>query len=63
MPSTPALAHLDDWYQVLQLEKFRDGRRGSATGDVYGQQMVPMASALPDSNAIRDVVAYINSLH
>ena len=60
--NAPALAGTDDWYQFAQLKKFKDGTRGTVDGDVYGQQMVPMVNALEDDQAMRDVVAYINSL-
>lgn len=60
--NAPALATLDDWYQVAQLKKFREGQRGADSKDIYGQQMAPMAGVLADDKAINDVVAYINSL-
>ena len=53
---------LDDWYQLRQLQLFRDGSRGAHADDVYGQQMRPMASVLADDKAMRDVVTYISSL-
>lgn len=58
----PALAGLDDWYLVRQLENFRDGVRGGHPDDTLGAQMRAAAQVLPDDEAIRDVVAYINSL-
>ena len=60
--NAPALTTLDDWYQLVQLENFRNGNRGANPADIYGMQMVPMANALPDDAAVRDVVAYISSL-
>ena len=45
---------------VTQLKKFRTGMRGEHPEDVLGLQMV--AFALPDEQALLDVVAYINSL-
>lgn len=60
--NAPALATLDDWYQVRQLQLFKDGSRGAHADDVYGQQMRPMAAVLADDKAMRDVVAYISSL-
>ncbi len=60
--NAPALAGVDDWYQVVQLEKFRNGQRGAHRDDTYGQQMAPMSKVLADESAMRDVVAYINSL-
>jgi cytochrome c oxidase subunit 2 len=60
--NAPALATIDDWYQLRQLRLFKDGSRGAHADDVYGQQMRPMAAVLADDNAMRDVVAYISSL-
>lgn len=60
--NAPALVVLDDWYQLDQLQKFKDGRRGAHSNDIYGQQMAPMAKLLADEQAMRDVVAYITSL-
>ncbi len=60
--NAPALATTDDWYQLRQLQLFKDGLRGAHADDLYGQQMRPMASVLVDNAAIRDVVSYINSL-
>lgn len=58
----PALAHQSDWYLVTQLNHYREGVRGSHPDDRLGQQMRAMAATLPDEQAVRDVVAYINAL-
>ncbi len=58
----PALAGQTDWYLVTQLEHFRAGERGFAPQDEQGSQMRAAAAVLPDSQAINDVVAYINAL-
>jgi cytochrome c oxidase subunit 2 len=58
----PALAGQSDWYLVKQLEHFRDGVRGFSPTDTGGSQMRAAATVLTDSAAIRDVVAYINTL-
>jgi cytochrome c553 len=60
--ATPPLAQLDDRYLATQLENFSSGVRGTAAGDTAGAQMRAAAQALPDSAAIRDVVAYIKTL-
>jgi len=60
--NAPALTSIDDWYQLRQLQAFKDGIRGAHAEDTYGQQMRPMASTLSDEQAMRDVVAYIRSL-
>ena len=58
----PALVGQSDWYMVRQLEHFRAGVRGAADGDTWGAQMAGMSGALADDQAIRDVVAYIDTL-
>jgi cytochrome c oxidase subunit 2 len=61
----PALNHIDDWYLVAQLEKFKSGVRGTRPGDVYGVLMgpnSPMALTLTSDQSVRDVVAYIMTL-
>lgn len=60
--NSPRLAGMSDWYMVIQLQKFRTGLRGDHADDIYGAQMVPSAMALPDEQALLDVVNYINSL-
>jgi cytochrome c oxidase subunit 2 len=62
----PALNHIDDWYLVLQLEKFKTGVRGTRPGDPYGVLMgpnSPMAVTLKTDESVRDVVAYIMTLN
>jgi cytochrome c oxidase subunit 2 len=58
----PALTVLSPWYQITQLKKFKNGRRGYDIRDTFGRQMAPMVAVLPDDQAMYDVVAYINSL-
>lgn len=58
----PALAGQSDWYLVAQLARFRAGERGFSPDDAAGTQMRTAAGVLPDEVAMRDVVAYINSL-
>lgn len=58
----PALAGMTDWYQLAQLEKFRNGVRGSDPDDTHGQQMAAMAAVLADEQAMKNVIAYIGSL-
>ena len=60
--NAPRLAGIDDWYLQRQLEDFKQGFRGKHTQDLDGKQMRMMAQTLHDDQAIRDVVAYINSL-
>jgi len=60
--SAPALAGLDDWYQLSQLQAFRHGQRGTHKEDTQGAQMRAAAVALPSETALREVVAYIASI-
>jgi cytochrome c553 len=57
----PRLAGVDDWYLATQLRKFKSGVRGVDTRDPEGRLMRPMARSLPDENAIRNVVTYIDT--
>jgi cytochrome c553 len=58
----PALAGQTDWYLVTELQDFQAGLRGFSPQDDSGTQMRAAASALSDEPAIKDVVAYINTL-
>ena len=60
--NAPGLAGQSESYLVRQLWDFRDGRRGKEPGDAAGAQMIPMASVLPDGDAIKSIAAYISSL-
>jgi cytochrome c oxidase subunit 2 len=59
---SPALAGQTDWYLVTQLERFRTGERGFMPEDEQGTQMRAASATLPDTAAVQDVVAYINTL-
>ncbi|MCP4006146.1 MAG: c-type cytochrome [bacterium] len=58
----PQIAGQADWYLTRQLENFRAGLRGNASGDVFGAQMRGMAMTLPNDQAVRDVVAFVQTL-
>ena len=58
----PRLAGQDDWYLVRQIDAFKKGLRGTHPQDTYGMQMKPMAATLATDQAVKDVVAYINTL-
>jgi cytochrome c oxidase subunit 2 len=58
----PRLTRQADWYLAAQLEKFRQGLRGTHPNDAAGTQMRAMAMTLADAQAVLDVVAYIRSL-
>jgi cytochrome c oxidase subunit 2 len=58
----PRIAGTDDWYLATELRKFRSGVRGTSPKDMEGRLMRPMARALPNEDAIRNVVAYVETL-
>ncbi len=60
--NSPSLIHQYDWYQLDQLKKFKAGIRGANPKDITGAQMRPMAMTLIDEQAMKDVVAYIQTL-
>lgn len=55
----PKLAGLDDWYIDAQLDKFREGIRGTHQDDKLGAQMVFMMDKLRDDDNLRDIIAYL----
>ena len=63
MLNAPSLLGQHDWYHVAQLNKFKDGIRGANPQDITGSQMRPMAMTLVNEQAVKDVVAYIQSLN
>jgi cytochrome c oxidase subunit 2 len=58
----PPLTVQQDWYLDRQLHKFKAGIRGANPKDQWGLTMRPMAQTLPDDQAIKDVVAHIQTL-
>ena len=60
--NSPRLAGTDDWYLLRQLEAFRNGVRGTHADDRTGRQMRAMAAVLPNDQALKDVVAFIQSI-
>ena len=60
--NAPKIAGQEAWYLRRQLDAYRNGLRGTATGDVYGMQMRPMAMAVSDPTAIDNLIAYIGTL-
>jgi cytochrome c553 len=58
----PPLVTTHDWYLLTQLQHFKQGVRGAdPMRDAAGAMMAPMATAL-DEQAMRDVIAYIQTL-
>ena len=60
--NAPRLAGMSDWYLERQLHSFRNDVRGSHPQDYYGFQMGLMGQSLYDEQAMKDLVAYINTL-
>jgi cytochrome c oxidase subunit 2 len=60
--NAPKLSGQAGWYLTRQLQEFKRGIRGASERDTYGKQMVAFAATLADDAAIKNVVAYINSL-
>lgn len=60
--NAPAIAGADDWYLLLQLQKFKGKVRGDPQIDAVGGTMQAMAAAIPDEQAMKDLVAYIKTL-
>jgi cytochrome c oxidase subunit 2 len=60
--NAPRLSGVDDWYLERQLNNYKQGIRGSHPADLYGKQMNLMSGVLRSEQAIKDVVAYINTL-
>jgi cytochrome c oxidase subunit 2 len=60
--NSPKLTGLDGHYLLRQLVHFKKSIRGNSDEDIYGKQMIAMAATLPDENAMRDVISYIQSL-
>lgn len=58
----PPLVGMSDWYLYSSIEKYKAGIRGSGKGDALGAAMIGMVATLPDEQAIRDVIAHIQSL-
>jgi cytochrome c553 len=59
--NAPSLAN-SDWYLIKQLKNFKGGVRGWKAGDTTGAQMAGMTASLVDEQAMKDVVAYIQTL-
>ena len=60
--NAPQLAGQATWYIKRQLAAYRDGLRGTASGDTYGMQMRPMAMAVGNPAAEENLLAFIATL-
>jgi len=60
--NAPPLRNMSDWYLVSALEKYKAGIRGSNPANTNAILMRGMSNILPNEQAIKDVVAYIETL-
>jgi cytochrome c553 len=61
--AAPRIAGVDGWYLATELRKFNSGVRGANPKDRQGRSMRAVSrGALPNEDAIRNVVAYIGTL-
>lgn len=61
--ASPPLVGQQAWYITAQIEKFKNGQRGTVKGDVNGAKMVLSSNFIEDKEMLRDIVAYIVSLN
>ncbi len=59
--NSPPLRGMSDWYMMTTLQKFRAGVRGSNTKNPNEMLMRGMSLSLADDQAIRDVIAHIQT--
>jgi len=60
--TAPAIAGLETWYVVRQLQNYKAGIRGSHPDDSYGAPMALMAQTLATDADIANMAAYVASL-
>jgi cytochrome c oxidase subunit 2 len=58
----PSLVREDDWYLLSQLEKFKARIRGNSPDDAEGALMFPWVQTLADEQAMKDVLAHVETL-
>jgi cytochrome c553 len=58
----PPISGSSDWYLLTQLEHYKSGVRGRDPTDSAGATMWPMAMTLADEQAMKDVIAFIQTL-
>jgi len=58
----PSIAGLPRWYIEAQLEKFRNGKRGTNPADMEGHRMRPMARSLNLPGDVASVAMYVASM-
>ena len=61
--NAPAIAFMDDWYLLKQLDHFKNRIRGyDPVKDPIGMTMYPMAMGLKDEQEMKDVITYARAL-
>ncbi len=60
--NAPRIAGQAPWYLGRQLAAYRAGHRGTATGDMFGMQMRPMAMTTADPTTQANLIEYIVTL-
>ena len=60
--NAPGLVGLSDVYTYHQLVKYKNGIRGSGTGDKHGKVMQLFAKILENEQTMKDIGAYITTL-
>ena len=60
--NAPRLAGTSDWYLLSALEKYKAGTRGSNPANATAMLMRGMALSLNDEQAMKDIIAHINTL-
>lgn len=60
---SPPLTGRQDWYLAAQIQKFKNGQRGTIKGDVNGAKMVLSSQFIEDEQSLKDVIAYIMTLN
>ncbi len=53
---------MNDWYMLAQLKKFKGNIRGNSPKDIEAMSMKPIVALLKDEQAMKDVIAYIQTL-
>ena len=60
--NAPRLAGTSDWYLLNALRKYKAGTRGSNPANATAMLMRGMAMSLADEQAMKDIIAHINTL-
>lgn len=58
----PAIAGMEEWYILNQLNNFRKGGRGTHGDDAAGIRMRPLARTLPKEEDVKSIATYVSKL-